>query len=139
MHESTSSNIVLKALIFLGGVFEAGMGVVIILWGDLVISIATGMQTVPNYPLYWRTMGLLALALGFLQIVASRNPSKYAIIPAVACGVRFVLPILTVLQVIDTPAMAGILVLSTVFDFILAVMTIVLLHKGGYLSKAIFE
>jgi hypothetical protein len=123
----------------MGGVFEAAMGIVIILWGDMIIAMATGMQLIPNYPLYWRTMGLLAFALGFLQIVASQNPSRFAIIPIVACFVRFVLPALSVLQVVATPSMGLILFFSTGADFILATVTFVMLYNEGYINKSILK
>lgn len=124
----------LKRVIALGGIFEAFMGLIILFFGDLVISLGTNMQTVPNYPLYWRTMGLLACALGSLQIIASFDPPRYVVIPIAASCVRLLLPILTLLQVADTPSMTSILVISTAFDFVLAIITILLLHKASLLK-----
>ncbi|MFW9943912.1 MAG: hypothetical protein ACFFB7_02855 [Candidatus Sifarchaeia archaeon] len=126
---------VLRILVAFGGLFELVMGLVILFWGDLVISIATGGLT-PTYPLYWRTMGLLALALGSLQVVASQDPGRYVVIPVAASLVRFLLPILSYLQVLDTPSMAGMLIVSTVFDFFLAVATVVLLFQAGLLNRS---
>ncbi|UCH05425.1 MAG: hypothetical protein JSW05_04465 [Candidatus Thorarchaeota archaeon] len=125
---------VLRIVIAFGGLFELVMGLVILFWGDLIISIATGGLT-PTYPLYWRTMGLLAVALGSLQVVASQDPRRYVAIPITASSVRFLLPILTYLQVLDTPSMAGMLIVSTVFDFLLAVATAVLLFQAGLLNR----
>jgi len=38
------------------------VGLVILFWGDVIISAATRMLA-PTCPLYWRTMGLLAASL----------------------------------------------------------------------------
>jgi hypothetical protein len=59
------------------------MGVVILFAGDIVISISGG-SPIPIFPLYWRTMGLLAIALGSLQIHASRDIARYVAIPIAA-------------------------------------------------------
>ncbi|MFX0044557.1 MAG: hypothetical protein ACFE8Z_01795 [Candidatus Hermodarchaeota archaeon] len=126
---------VLRIVIAFGGLFELVMGLVILLWGDLIISIATGGLT-PTYPLYWRTMGLLAVALGSLQVVASQDARRYVVIPIAASLVRFLLPILTYLQVLETPSMAAMLIVSTVFDFFLAVTTVVLLFQAGLLNRS---
>jgi hypothetical protein len=110
------------------------MGVVILFAGDMVISISGGFP-IPVFPLYWRTMGLLAITLGSLQIHASRNIARYVAIPIAASCVRLVLPILTYLQMLDSPSMGGALIISTMFDFFLAVVTLVLLHRVGLLSR----
>jgi hypothetical protein len=124
----------LRAIILIGGLFELVMGVVILFAGDLVISFSGG-SPVPVFPLYWRTMGLLAITLGGLQIHASRNIERYVAIPIAASLVRLVLPILTYLQMVESPSMGVALVISTVFDFLLAVITIVLLYMVGLLKK----
>jgi hypothetical protein len=41
-----------KGMIAFGGIFEAGMGLIILLWGDVIVSFANEMHTVPNYRLY---------------------------------------------------------------------------------------
>jgi hypothetical protein len=110
------------------------MGIVILFAGDIVISISGG-SPIPVFPLYWRTMGLLAIALGSLQIHASRDIERYVTIPIAASCVRLVLPILTYLQMLDSPTMSGALVISTAFDFFLAVVTLVLLYRVGLLSS----
>ncbi|MFW9961980.1 MAG: hypothetical protein ACFFCX_00250 [Candidatus Sifarchaeia archaeon] len=109
------------------------MGLIVLFWGDMIVAIATGMLTVPIYPLYWRTMGILAMTLGALQIVASTNPQRYIIIPVAGIFVRLFLPILTTIQVIDTPSMALVLIISTAFDFVLAIVTAILLYKADLL------
>jgi hypothetical protein len=124
----------LRVAIAFGGLFELVMGLVILFWGDLIISLSTGGLT-PTYPLYWRTMGLLATALGTLQVVASQDPRRYVAIPIAASCVRLLLPILTYAQVLDTPSMAGMLIASTVFDFMLAAVTMALLVQTGLLSR----
>ncbi|MFX1262571.1 MAG: hypothetical protein ACFFAZ_10815 [Promethearchaeota archaeon] len=124
----------LYVIIFVGGIFELVMGIVILFAGDIVISISGGSPT-PVFPLYWRTMGLLAIALGSLQIHASRDIKRYVAIPIAASCVRLVLPILTYLQMLDSPTMGGALVISTAFDFFLAVATLVLLYRVGLLSS----
>ncbi|MFX1604421.1 MAG: hypothetical protein ACFFDD_00795 [Promethearchaeota archaeon] len=134
--ENNNPHRLLKGIIAFGGVFEAIMGVVVLLWGDLIIALSTGMQTVPVYPLYWRTMGLLAIALGTLQIVASLDPQRYIAVPVTAICVRFFLPILTALEVINTPSMGPLLIVSTIFDFILAVATFILLYRAGMLKMS---
>ncbi|MFX0053286.1 MAG: hypothetical protein ACFFAX_12830 [Promethearchaeota archaeon] len=124
----------LYAAILVGGIFELVMGAVIFLAGDIVISISGGYP-IPVFPLYWRTMGLLAITLGSLQIHASRDIARYLAIPIAASCVRLVLPILTYLQMLDSPTMGGALVISTAFDFFLAVVTLVLLYRVGLLSS----
>ncbi|MFQ5832867.1 MAG: hypothetical protein ACE5H4_09210 [Candidatus Thorarchaeota archaeon] len=124
----------LIGVILIGGIFELVMGFAVLAWGDLIVSLATGMTTIPSYPLYWRTMGVLAMALGSLQIVAAQNPQRYVAVPVAACLVRFFLPVLTGLQVIDTPSMATLLIVSTAFDFILALATLVLLYRDGLIA-----
>ena len=123
---------VLRIVIAFGVLFELVMGLVILFWGDLIIALSTG-GLIPTYPLYWRTMGLLAVALGSLQVVASQNPRRYVAIPIAASCVRFLLPILTYAQILETPSMAGMLVISTVFDFLLAALTMLLLYTLGFL------
>ncbi|MHA2380612.1 MAG: hypothetical protein ACXADO_10565 [Candidatus Thorarchaeota archaeon] len=123
---------ILRIVIAFGGLFELVMGLAILFWGDLIIALSTGGLT-PTYPLYWRTMGLLAAAMGSLQIVASQDPRRYVAIPIAASCVRFLLPILTYAQILETPSMAGMLVISTVFDFLLAVLTLSLLYRMGFL------
>lgn len=123
---------VLRIVIAFGGLFELVMGLVILFWGDLIISVSTGGLT-PTYPLYWRTMGLLATAMGSLQVVASQDPKRYVAIPVAASCVRFLLPILTYAQILDTPSMTTMLVISTAFDFLLAVLTMLLLYRMGFL------
>jgi hypothetical protein len=108
------------------------MGVVILFAGDIVISISGG-SPVPVFPLYWRTMGLLAITLGGLQIHASRDIERYVAIPIAASCVRLVLPILTYMQLIDSPTMGGALIVSTGFDFLLAITTLMLLFRIGFL------
>ncbi|MHA2333023.1 MAG: hypothetical protein ACXAEU_13470 [Candidatus Hodarchaeales archaeon] len=135
MKNNSKSYLLLKGFIALGGVFEGVMGAIILLWGDLIIYSATQMQVVPNYPLYWRVLGLLAMALGTLQIFASFQPERYVIIPLVACFVRFILPILTFLQIFDTPSMFWMLIISTIFDLFLAMITLVLLVYNGLIWK----
>lgn len=125
----------LKGIIAFGGIFEAVMGLVVLLWGDLIVAFSTGMQTVPIYPLYWRTMGLLAIALGTLQIVASLDPQRYIAVPITAICVRLFLPVLTALEVINTPSMGLLLIASTTFDFILAVATLILLYIADMLKS----
>ncbi len=125
---------VLCIVIAFGGLFELVMGLAILFWGDLIIALSTG-GLIPTYPLYWRTMGLLAAAMGSLQIVASQDPRRYVTIPVAASCVRLLLPILTYIQVLDTPSMATMLIVSTVFDFFLAVLTVALLLQSGVLSK----
>lgn len=137
MVEQKNSNRLLKGVIAFGGVFEAFMGLIILLWGDLIVAIATEMHTVPVYPLYWRTMGLLAITLGALQIIASFNPKRYIAIPIAAICVRLFLPVLTALEVINTPSMGLILIISTSFDFILAIVTAVLLYNADILRVLI--
>ncbi|MHA2212019.1 MAG: hypothetical protein ACW992_02530 [Candidatus Thorarchaeota archaeon] len=117
----------LKGVIGLGGVFELVMGFIVMVWGDTIVAVATGLQTLPNYPLYWRTMGLLAITLGLLQIVAARDPPRYLVIPLAACCVRFFLPVLTIMQAFETPSMSVILLGSTAFDVVLALMTLTLI------------
>jgi hypothetical protein len=117
----------------IGGLFELVMGAVILFAGDIVISFSGG-SPIPIFPLYWRTMGLLAITLGGLQIHASRNVERYVAIPIAASFVRLVLPILTYMQMIDSPTMGGALVVSTVFDFLLAVITLVMLYRIGFLA-----
>ncbi|MFW9888035.1 MAG: hypothetical protein ACFFER_07635 [Candidatus Thorarchaeota archaeon] len=124
----------LYAIILIGGIFELVMGFVILLAGDIVISISGG-SPIPVFQLYWRTMGLLAIALGSLQIHASRDIARYVAIPIAASCVRLLLPILTYLQLLDSPTMGGALVISTAFDFFLAVVTLVLLYRVGLLGS----
>ncbi|MFX1416602.1 MAG: hypothetical protein ACFFC0_07300 [Promethearchaeota archaeon] len=126
---------VLRIVIAFGGLFELVMGLVILFWGDLIITLSTG-GLIPTYPLYWRTMGLLAVAMGSLQVVASQDPRRYVAIPIAASIVRFLLPILTYAQILDTPSMAAMLIVSSVFDFLLAVATIALLLQTRILSKS---
>jgi hypothetical protein len=123
---------ILRIVIAFGGLFELVMGLVILFWGDLIIALSTG-GLIPTYPLYWRTMGLLAVAMGSLQVVASQDPRRYVAIPIAASCVRFLLPILTYAQILETPSMTGMLVISTVFDFLLAVLTLFLLYRLGFL------
>ncbi|MFW9912774.1 MAG: hypothetical protein ACFFEU_09895 [Candidatus Thorarchaeota archaeon] len=123
----------LYAIILVGGIFELVMGVVILFAGDIVILISGG-SPIPVFPLYWRTMGLLAIALGSLQIHASRDIARYVAIPIAASCVRLLLPILTYLQLLDSPTMGGALVISTAFDFFLAVVTLVLLYRVDLLG-----
>jgi len=123
---------ILRIVIAFGGLFELIMGLAILFWGDLIIALSTGGLT-PTYPLYWRTMGLLAATMGSLQVVASQDPKRYVAIPIAASCVRFLLPILTYAQILETPSMAGMLVVSTVFDFLLAVLTMFLLYRMGFL------
>ncbi len=99
-----------------------------------MISISGGYP-IPVFPLYWRTMGLLAIALGGLQIHAFRDLQRYVAIPIAASCVRLVLPILTYMQMLDSPSMGIALVVSTVFDFLLAVVTLLLLYSIGPLNK----
>lgn len=127
------SHRLVRGIIAFGGLFEAVMGLIVLFWGDMIVAIATGMLTVPIYPLYWRTMGILAMTLGALQIVASTNPQRYIIIPVAGIFVRLFLPILTTIQVIDTPSMALVLIISTAFDFVLAIVTAILLYKADLL------
>ncbi|MFX1535436.1 MAG: hypothetical protein ACFFDI_14520 [Promethearchaeota archaeon] len=135
MNSSNYSYLLLRGLIAFGGLFEAVMGVIILFWGDSIIIFATQMQIVPNYSLYWRTMGLLAIALGSLQIVASYQPKRYVMVPIVACFVRFVLPVLTIIQIFEAPSMTSLLIFSTVFDFLLAAATFFLLFHNELLWK----
>jgi len=109
------------------------MGIVILFAGDIVISISGGYP-VPVFPLYWRTMGLLAITLGALQIHAFRDIQRYVAIPIAASCVRLVLPLLTYMQLVDSPTMGGALVVSTVLDFLLAVITLVMLYRIGLLA-----
>ncbi|MFW9800829.1 MAG: hypothetical protein ACFFD9_10355 [Candidatus Thorarchaeota archaeon] len=125
----------LIGVILIGGIFELVMGFAVLAWGDLIVSLATGMTTIPSYSLYWRTMGVLAMALGSLQIVAARDPQRYIAVPVAACLVRFFLPVLTGIQVLETPSMATALILSTAFDFILALATLILLHRDGLIAR----
>jgi len=123
----------LYAAILVGGLFELVMGFVILFAGDIIISISGGTP-IPVFPLYWRTMGLLAIALGSLQIHASRDITRYVAIPIAASCVRLVLPILTYMQILDSPSMSNALIISTAFDFFLAVVTILLLYRVDLLS-----
>ena len=135
MDDSRSTYHLLKIFIAIGGVFELVMGIVVLLWGDMIVSIATDGYTIPNYALYWRTMGLLAATLGSLQIVAYRDPQKYIVIPLSASFVRLLLPLLTIPQIFDTPSMTLVLVASTAFDFFLAVSTVFLIHSTGLFKR----
>ncbi|UCE11315.1 MAG: hypothetical protein JSW61_05105 [Candidatus Thorarchaeota archaeon] len=124
-----NAEVLLKGMIGLGGAFEVVMGAAVMLWGDTIVAMATGLQTIPNYPLYWRTMGLLAVTLGSLQLVAARDPARYIVIPLAACCVRFILPILTIVQAFETPEMAMLLVGSTAFDVMIAMVTLALIIR----------
>lgn len=132
MEEQSRTFNVLTVVILIGGLFELLMGIVIFFAGDVVIAVSGG-SPIPVFPLYWRTMGLLAIALGSLQTHASRNVERYVAIPIAASCVRLVLPILTYLQMLDSPSMGGALVVSSIFDFLLAVITLLLLYQVGLL------
>ncbi|MFW9847053.1 MAG: hypothetical protein ACFFD6_09910 [Candidatus Thorarchaeota archaeon] len=134
MESADSYSRLLRILILVGGVFELMMGIVILVAGDWVVS-STGGSPVPVFALYWRTLGLLAIALGGLQIHASRNPERYIAIPIAASLVRVFLPILTGLQLMESPSMSIALILSTAFDFALALVTLVLLYMLGLLRN----
>jgi len=126
---------VLRTLIGFGGLLGLAVGLVILFWGDVIISAATRMLA-PTCPLYWRTMGLLAASLGGLQVVPSQDQRRYLAIPIAAHLVRLLIPILTYAQVLDIPSMVGMLIVSTVFDLFLAVATVVLLFQTGLLTRS---
>ncbi|MFX0107992.1 MAG: hypothetical protein ACFE7R_06900 [Candidatus Hodarchaeota archaeon] len=127
---------ILKGLIALGGGFEFIMGIVVMLWGDLVVYLSTGMTIMPTYALYWRSMGLLAVALGSLQLVASNDPQRYIAVPIAAIFVRLLLQILTFIQVVATPSMALMLIAFSLFDLLLAVLTLLYLYRTGLLRRS---
>ena len=128
----------LKVVVLIGGLFELLMGVVILVAGDIVIEVSGG-SPIPVFPLYWRTMGLLAIALGSLQVHSSHDLKRYTAIPIAASCVRLVLPVLTYMQMLDSPSMGGALVLSTAFDFLLAIITLILLYQVGLLKFRLTE
>ncbi|MFW9967338.1 MAG: hypothetical protein ACFFEA_09310 [Candidatus Thorarchaeota archaeon] len=134
METQSHSYRVLRTTILIGGLFELVMGIVILFAGDIMIAISGGYP-IPVFPLYWRTMGLLAITLGGLQIHAFRDLQRYVAIPIAASCVRLVLPILTYMQMLDSPSMGIALVVSTAFDFLLAVVTLLLLYSIGLLNK----
>jgi hypothetical protein len=101
--------------------------------GDFVIQIASNGAVDPEFGLYWRTLGVLAIANCILLGFSVHDTQRYVIIPVVISFVRCSLLGLNLLQIAETPALNHMMLLSGIGDFLLGVFTLMLIRKSGLL------
>ena len=94
---------------------------------------------IPNSPFFSIGSGVMMMILGFLLWYSARDLKRYLIIPVMSCIFRFAMVLgPTLLSLFLIPLLIPIWIFAMTYDSLSALLTLALLKKTGYLTKANF-
>lgn len=123
--------VILKILMYIGGIIEVLLGVVFLFFIDFVMSLIQ----IPTFPLISQLAGIFALIYGILLLYATRDLEKYRIVPILNVILRFVMQVPLYLNMILFPQLSIILLVIVIYDLVWGISTLILLKKADLLKS----
>jgi len=120
----------LKGVLWAGGIYEIGMGLVLIFFITGFFRFL-GAEKEINYLIFSRTAGTLAVCFGLLLLISARNPARYLAIILVSILLRVLIQFPILAGGLEIPNLALPLLGFGAFDLLFALLTGIALYRSG--------